>query len=507
MIMEVFTKEFTSLPSPIITQVYSLKFLINFRLQIPVQFLTSVFDMLINILNRSDKVVQGACLITLEKILLMKDLNNSESLSKAALSDQTIFTNLTNSLLKLISSDMNIFAMRCFYRSLMLTNQEFFKGIMVTLTPTIQTILKNIMANSQQDEFNYFFFEIISLFMKKIAELDVKLVSQFEASIRNDLTTILTSSITDLMGYTFQFFSLYLKLSKENSEHYNKLLQSVLFDLNSWNINMIYMFNPFISFLKVNLMNNPTFFNNQSIIDQIFKICQQLLSLKCFKQIFEILDYLINFLNPLQFANSITTFLAIIVKTMTDNKTSNPKVYQELGAELLLFLSKMIIKLKCDATLQIISTLGGVDLLVELINLILVVQGFNNKKLIYYSYCFLITSYPNISFPQMNAIAKWLIMELPCSFKMTSSSLFSKRDEDISYAARNYNRVINADVKIEIEEYQKIERMEEVQMFFNAASLIQEKTKTNLVNNVKHELTGRDFQYIESQAKKYNFSI
>ena len=141
------------------------------------------------------------------------------------------------------------------------------------------------MANSQQDEFNYFFFEIISLFMKKIAELDVKLVSQFEESVRNDLTTILTNSITDLMGYTFQFFSLYLSLSNDNSEHYNKLLQSVLFDLNSWNINMIYMFNPFIAFLKVNLMKNPSFFNNQSIIDQIFKICQQLHNLKCFKQI------------------------------------------------------------------------------------------------------------------------------------------------------------------------------------------------------------------------------
>ena len=505
--MEVFTKEFQNYSSPIITQVYSLKFLINFRLQIPVQFLSSVFDMLINILNGSGKVCQNACLITLEKILLMKDLNTSKFLAKDALSDQNTFNNLTSSLLKLISSDMNIFAMRCFYRSLILTNQEFFKGIMVTLTPTIQSILKNIMANSQQDEFNYFFFEIISLFMRKIAELDVKLVSQFEESIRNDLTTILTSSITDLMGYTFQFFSLYLSLSNDNSEHYNKLLQSVLFDLNSWNINMIYMFNPFIAFLKVNLMKNPSFFNNQSIIDQIFKICQQLHNLKCFKQIFEILDYLINFLNPLQFANSITSFLGIVVKTLTENKKSNPKVYHELGAELLLFISKMIIKLKCESTLQILSTIGGMDLLAELIDLILVIQGFNNKKLIYYSYCFFITSCSNIPLPILNTIAKWLIMELPCAFKMTASLFRSRDNEDISYAARNYNKVINADVKVQIPDYVNIEKNEEVQMFFNAASVVLNNLKINLVNNVKSELSNKDFLYIQSQAKKFNFPV
>ena len=309
------------------------------------------------------------------------------------------------------------------------------------------------------------------------------------------------------MGYTFQFFSLYLSLSNDNSEHYNKLLQSVLFDLNSWNINMIYMFTPFIAFLKVNLMKNPSFFNNQSIIDQIFKICQQLHNLKCFKQIFEILDYLINFLNPLQFANSITSFLAIVVKTLTENKKSNPKVYHELGAELLLFISKMIIKLKCESTLQILSSIGGMNLLAELIDLILVIQGFNNKKLVYYSYCFFITSCNNIPLPLLNTIAKWLIMELPCSFKMTASLFRSKDNEDISYAARNYNKVINADVKVQIPDYVNIEKNEELQMFFNAASVLLNNLKINLVNNVKSELSNKDFLYIQSQAKKFNFPV
>ena len=168
MISEVFTKEFQTTPSPIITQVYSLKFLISFRLQIPVQFLQSVIDMLIQIINQSEKVCQNACLITLEKLLLMKDLNTSELLSKNALNNQNTFTNLTNTIIKLISTECNIFAIRCLYRSLILTNPEFFKSIMPSLTTTLHQILRNIMLNSTQDEFNYFFFEICSFVMTKI---------------------------------------------------------------------------------------------------------------------------------------------------------------------------------------------------------------------------------------------------------------------------------------------------------------------------------------------------
>lgn len=508
MISEVFTKEFQTTPSPIITQVYSLKFLISFRLQIPVQFLQSVIDMLIQIINQSEKVCQNACLITLEKLLLMKDLNTSELLSKNALNNQNTFTNLTNTIIKLISTECNIFAIRCLYRSLILTNPEFFKSIMPSLTTTLHQILKNIMLNSTQDEFNYFFFEICSFVMTKISSFDIKMVTQFENTLRSDLTLILSNSITDLMGYVFQFFSLYINLSNDTSEHYNKLLQSILFDLNSWNLNMKYMFSPFVAFLKVYLMKNQSFFSNQGIVDQIFKICEKLLTLKSFNQIFEILDYLLNCLNGMELINPLTNFLGLIYKTILENKTSNPKVYRDLGTHLLLFISKMVIKLQCEAAIQIVTKIGGgINLLVELINLLPAADSVEDKKLIFYSYSLILTSYiSNIPEIELKQIAKIILSELPLCYSFTLRFM-SKKNEDISYAARNYNRLVHATVNFSVEDYKNIYKMEPAQIIFTAASAILEKHKINLINLVFNEMNQKDKNYIKNYAQKFNFPL
>ena len=126
LITEVFTKEFNTPNTLIVSKVYCLKFLTTFRLQIPIQFLSNVIQMLIDILNGSDNICQNACLLSLEKILFMNDLKTREPLSKNAINEQNLFNNLISALMRFISNSTNIFAMRCFFRTLSLTNDSLY---------------------------------------------------------------------------------------------------------------------------------------------------------------------------------------------------------------------------------------------------------------------------------------------------------------------------------------------------------------------------------------------
>ncbi len=218
LIQTIFIREFQETPnSHDLAQIYSFKFLSTFRLQIPLEWLESTIAMLVGILGQQKVVPVNACLLTLEKILFMKDTNSSKYLAANAVNSESTFINLISSLLNIIAKEFNIFAMRCFYQSLRLSSENFFKPIINHLAESINIVLKNIIQNPSEDQFNFFFFDTVAIMMKKLAESkEFDQYNHFEASIRDTLLSILSNSQHDLMGYAFQILALELSLNDRN---------------------------------------------------------------------------------------------------------------------------------------------------------------------------------------------------------------------------------------------------------------------------------------------------
>jgi hypothetical protein len=84
------------------------------------------------------------------------------------------------------------------------------------LAESINAVLKAIVSNPIEDQFNFFFFETVAIMMRKLAKSDMEQYNHFESSIRETLIYILSSSSNDLMGYAFQILALELSLSEAN---------------------------------------------------------------------------------------------------------------------------------------------------------------------------------------------------------------------------------------------------------------------------------------------------
>ena len=235
LITEIFINEFQDYNSPIIVQVYSLKFLSTFRLQITDKNkLGQIILLLINILNKCGDITKNACLLCLDLIINIKDLQTRISRTVDIINNNDIFNNLIGSLLNFISQNTNIFAMRCFFRALKLTQDEKLQQLADSINTSMDSIFKLIIKNPQSDEFNFYFFETCALIMKKFEIKnnnnisDLSLIKNFENTLRNDLNLILQNNITDLLGYSFQLFAFYLFLTNDNSDFYQNILNNIL---------------------------------------------------------------------------------------------------------------------------------------------------------------------------------------------------------------------------------------------------------------------------------------
>ena len=218
----IFIKEFDNMSNPVpLAQIYSFKFLSTFRLQIPVEWLESTIGMLVRIINNQNLIISNACLLTLEKILFMKDVNSCQNVAAIAVNTETTFINLVSCLLAIISKETNIFAMRCFYKTLTLTSENYFRPIISNLSDSINSVLQGILSNPIEDQFNFFFFETVAIMMRKLSSSDMGQYNQFESSIRETLLKILSNSVNDLMGYALQILALELSINQSNISIHN----------------------------------------------------------------------------------------------------------------------------------------------------------------------------------------------------------------------------------------------------------------------------------------------
>ena len=520
LITEIFIKEFQTYDSPIIIQVYSLKFLSTFRLQITDKNkLGQIILLLIDILNKCGEITQNACLLCLDLIINMKDIHTRQSITVEIINNNDIFNNLISSLLNFICKNTNIFAMRCFFRALKLTEDKKLQSLAESINSSMDSILKLIIQNHQNDEFNYYFFETCALIMKKLViknisndTSDLTLVKNFENALQNDLDSILKNNVTDLLGYAFQLFAFYLFLTNDNNEFYQNILNNILTNQNMWDINMKYLYPPSIDFIKVILITNKQFCESQQIIEYLFKICQTLIENKSFNHAFQLIEYLINFVSTDLYGGNLTQFLKIINEIAMQNLNTNPRVYSEINQEMILILAKLSLKINLKLAMDminIISQNNSINYLITMIDEIPNFKNIKNKKMLIYFYSqILVSYYNNIDDQSLVNMTSKLLNVVKNFYGINFKKYYGfNKNEDMSYAANNYNKLSCANIVYEIDTYKAGEECNENKMFFQAENFVKQNKKNDYVTLALKMLKGKELDRMKSFIQQNEYTL
>ena len=519
LITEIFINEFQNYDSPIIIQVYSLKFLSTFRLQISDKNkLGQIILMLINILNKCGEVTQNACLLCLDLIINMKDLETRKSSTVEIINNENIFNNLISSLLNFISKNTNIFAMRCFFRALKLTEDQKLQSLAESINSSMDAILKLIIKYPQSDEFNFYYFETCALIMKKFEikninnAIDLSLIKNFQNSLQNDLNQILQNNITDILGYVFQLFAYYLFLTNDNNEFYQNILKNILTNEKMWDINMKYLYPPSIDYIKVILITNKQFCENKQVIDLLFKIGQNLIENKSFNYAFQLIEYLINFVSADLYGENLTSFLKIINGIAEQNMTTNPRVYSEINQEMILILAKLSMKINLNLAMEIVKILSPnnpINYLVQMIDEIPNFRSTKNKKLLIYFYSQILVSFNNSFNDQdlLNITSK-LLNVVKNFYGINFKKYYGlDKNEDMSYAANNYNKLSCANIEYQIGTYKTAEECDENKVFFQAENIVKQNKKIDYVSEALKMMKGKEFDRMKSFVQQNEYTI
>ena len=518
LVNEIVIKEFKDYNSPTIIQVYCLKFLSTFRLQISEKNkLGQIIIMLLEILNNTKDVTQYACLLCLDLIINMKDLQTRKSTTAEIVNNDNIFNKLISSLLSFISKNTNIFAMRCFYHALKLTQDKKLQSLADSINTSMDAILKLIINSPQTDEFNYYFFETCALIMKKFGvvnnnnTIDLTLIKRFENALREDLNLILTNNVTDLLGYTFQLFANYLFITNDNNEFYQKILTTILTNNNMWDINMKYLHPPSIEFIKVILITNKQFCENKNVIDLIFTICQKLLENKSFNFVFQLIEYLLNYVNTDLYGEKLTQFLKITNEIAIQNITSNPKVYSDINQEMILLLSKLSLNTNLNLSMEMVKIISNnpIQYLIEMIDEITNLKNTSNKKMVVYWYVQILNNFYN-SFDDnsLTSITFKLLNVLKNFYGINYRKYYRGiKNEDLSYAANNYNKLTCVNIENKIEIYKVAEECDENKIFFSTLNMILQNKKKDYIKEALKSLKGKELDRMKSFVQQNGYNI
>ena len=516
LINEIFIKEFQNYNSPTIIQTYSLKFLSTFRLQISDQNkLGQIILMLIEILNNCNEVTQYACLLCLDLIINMKDLKTRKSSTIEIVNNDNIFNKLISSLLNFIGKNTNIFAMRCFFRAIRLTQDQKLQSLAQSINDSMDAILKLIIKNPQTDEFNYYFLETCALIMKKFVinnnNMDLTLVKNFENTLRNDLNLILQNNVTDLLGYTFQLFAYYLYLTNDNNNFYQNILTNILTNNKMWDINMKYLYPPSIEFIKVILITNKQFCENQNVVNLLFKICQTLLENKSFNFVFQLIEYLVNYVSTDLYGANLTKFLKVTNQIAIQNMTTNPKVYSDINQEMILLLSKLNLKININLSMEIVKIISNnpIEYLIEMIDEISNLKNTKNKKLVVFWYCQILNNfYNNIDDNSLISMTNKLLVALKNFYGINYRKYIGvDKNEDLSYAANNYNKLACANIEHQINSYKAAEECDENKIFFTTLNMILQNKKVDYIKEALKSYKGKELDRMKSFVQQNGYNL
>ena len=279
-----------------------------------------------------------------------------------------------------------------------------------------------------------------------------------------------------------------------------------------WDINMKYLYPPSIDYIKVILITNKQFCENKQVIDLLFKIGQSLVENKSFNYAFQLIEYLINFVSADLYGENLTSFLKIINGIAEQNMTTNPRVYSEINQEMILILAKLSMKINLNLAMEIVKILSPnnpINYLIQMIDEIPNFRSTKNKKLLIYFYSQILVSFNN-SFNDQDLvnITSKLLNVVKNFYGINFKKYYGlDKNEDMSYAANNYNKLSCANIEYQIGTYKTAEECDENKVFFQAENIVKQNKKIDYVSEALKMMKGKEFDRMKSFVQQNEYTI
>ena len=157
----------------------------------------------------NEKVLNDAGLLTLEKILYMKNLKDSSiSICEEYLKNEELYMKIINCLTSIISKESDSFAMKCFFRTVYLTDSSVLLGKLDNFANITNHICDMVSKNTDsKEQFSYYFFEAIAIILTKLYKKDQNAYKYFSELINGSVIKAISSQNQEIMGYGFQLIS------------------------------------------------------------------------------------------------------------------------------------------------------------------------------------------------------------------------------------------------------------------------------------------------------------
>ena len=211
----------------------------------------------------------------MEKILCNSEANFLNILTEIINTDDFYLT-IFQSLVNILCENKNIFAIKCFYKVCLITKGENLIKIFSQISLSLNNMIKVILQDTSEEQFNVLIFEVISVLMKKYAEMENNMMylTNFFEGIKENLLLILSNNIVDLLGYVFQVSNLYLEFMKTDNFIHQTMLNNFLLEEN-WTVNMKFLFPAYVIYIDTclkYLTNNISAGTFTKLLNIVFKV-------------------------------------------------------------------------------------------------------------------------------------------------------------------------------------------------------------------------------------------
>lgn len=257
-----------------------IKFIYMFRNQLPDQFVPVFLDKVADFLRSESYVNQSYAAACIEKLLLRRTTSTTPAVPifQPGNVDPTILTKLLQGLCELLQSSKNLYAVRSLYRTVQLA-QDNLVGFAQTLGQVLAGFIDSAARDEAQSSPNYIYilFETSALLLRHLKG-EPEVFMQVEQFLAAALNYIMEKNVTDMIGYAFQIYALFVANSAAISPNYKVLTDSILANKANWDKDMKYLIPALGNFLIAMIYKYPEqFLADQKNMKNIQDVVQHLM--------------------------------------------------------------------------------------------------------------------------------------------------------------------------------------------------------------------------------------
>lgn len=255
-----------------------IKFIYMFRNQLPDQYVPVLLDKIADFLRSQNFVNQSYAAACIEKLLLRKQIGGNNPIFTPQNVDLNMLSKLLQGLCEVLQATKNLYAVRSLYRTVQLA-QDNILPFAETMGQVVSAFIDQAAKDEAQSSPNYIYilFETAALTLRHLKG-HPQAFQMVENYLSPTLNYIMEKNITDMIGFAFQLYALFVAASTEITQNYRVLNESILQNKNNWEKDMRYLIPALGSFLIAMIYKYPQeFTSNPAYIKNLQDIVGQLM--------------------------------------------------------------------------------------------------------------------------------------------------------------------------------------------------------------------------------------